>query len=140
VPQLQQVLAVAAQLAGHPGGRGRPGDAAEDQQELGRRPSDALQGRAGEGVEDAAAAPALVVEDRFTMAAVDAESVGGAAARAGQAAGVQQGDELLVAGAPVHQVDQGKVHRRASRSSSVTTSTEPPPGSDVKGPSTGSAS
>ena len=94
VPQLQQVLAVAAQLAGQLGRGGRLGDAAEDQQQLGRRPPDALQGRAGEGVEDAAAVAALVVEDRVAVAAVDAQAVAGAAARAGQAVGVEQLDEL----------------------------------------------
>jgi hypothetical protein len=89
VPQLKQVLAVAPQLAGHPGRGGRLGDAAEDQHQLGRRPPDALQGCPGEGVEDAPAVAALVIEDRVAMAAVDTEAVGGAAARAGQAAGVQ---------------------------------------------------
>src|SRR5262245_4271655 len=140
VPQLEQVLAVAAQLAGHPGRRLGLGDAAEDQQQLRRRPADAPQGRAGEGVEDAAAAAALEVDHRVAMAAVDAEAVGGPAPRAGQAVGVQQLDEPLVAGVLVHQVDQGEVHRRASRSPGATSSTGPPPKLTVKGPSTGSAS
>jgi hypothetical protein len=111
VPQLEQVLAVAAQLAGQLGRRGRLGHPAEDQQELGRRPPDALQGRRGEGVEDAAAVAALVVDHRVAMPAVDAQAVARAAARAGQAVGVEQGDESGVAGMLVHQVDQGEVHR-----------------------------
>jgi hypothetical protein len=111
VPQLEQVLAIANQLAGHLGRRRRLDDAADDQEQLGRRPTDALQGRAGEGVEHAAAATALVVQDRVPMAAVDAHAIAGTAAGAGQAFGMQQGEELLVAGPLVHQVDQGEVHR-----------------------------
>ena len=147
MPQLQQVLAVAAQLAGHLGRGGRIGDAPEDQQQLGRGPPDALQGRPGEGVEDAAAVAALVVDHRVAMAAVDAEAVGGAAAGAGQPVGVQQGEQPLVAGVPVHQVDQGEVHRHTSRSTWVIGSAggvppldqEPAMGPIVKGPSTSSA-
>jgi hypothetical protein len=140
VPQLKQVLAVAAQFAGHLGRRGRLGHPAEDQQELGRRPPDALQRGLGEGVEDAAAVAALVVQDRVTTPAMDAQAVAGAAARAGEAAGVEQADELGIAGVFVHQVDQGEVHRRASRSPRATPSTEPPTRSHVKWPSTTSAS
>jgi len=139
VPQLEQVLAVAALLARHAGRRLGLGDAAQDQQQLRRRPPRPVQGRAGEGVEDSATAAALVVEDRVAVPAMDAEVVGGPAPRAGQAAGVQQGDEAVVAGLLVHQVDQGEVHRRRSRSSWPPRN-GPPHGPTVKGPSTGSAS
>jgi hypothetical protein len=99
-----------------------------------------LQGCPGEGVEDAAAVAALVIEDRVAMAAVDAEAVGDAATRAGQAAGVQQGDEPVVTGPLVHQVDQREVHGRVPRSPWATSSTGPPPEQVVNTPSTGSAS
>jgi hypothetical protein len=110
VPQVQQVHAVTAQLAGQLRRRHALGDAAEDQDDLGRPPLHPLQGRPGPGVEDAAAVAALVIEDRVAMAAVDAEAVGGAAAGAGQAAGVEHGEELLVAGVLIHQVGEREIH------------------------------
>src|SRR5215210_5697182 len=91
-----------------------------------RRSSDPLEGRCGEGIEDTTAVAALVVQHRVAMAAVDAEPVAGAAPRTGQAVGVQQGEELLIAGVLVPQIDQGEIHRWASRSPRVTLSTEPP--------------
>jgi len=139
MPQPQEVLAVAAQLAGEPRRGGGLGDAAEDQQELGRRPPDAVQGRPGEGVEDAAARAALVIDEGVAMAAVDAEAFPFAASRAGEPVGVEEGDELVVAGVLVHQVGQGEVHRRGSRPLRAVTSIELPADSNVKRPSTGSA-
>jgi hypothetical protein len=139
VTQLEQVLAVASQLAGELRRRGRLGDTAEDQQQLRRRPADALQGRRGEGVENATAVATLEVQHRVAMAAVDAEAIAGAAAWAGKPIGMQQDEEPLVASAFVHQVDQGEVHRRASRSPRGTPSTEQPTRANVKGPSTDSA-
>jgi hypothetical protein len=110
MPQVQQVHAVAAQLAGQLRRRHALGDAAEDQDDLGRPPLHALQGGPGPGVEDASAAAALIVQDRGAMAAVDAQAVGGAAAGAGQAAGVEHGEELLVAGVLIHQVGEREIH------------------------------
>ena len=114
VPQLQQLHPVAAQLAGQPGGGGALGEAAEDQR-LGGAALRPLQGGAGPGVEDAAAGRAAVVEDRGAVAAVDPEAVARAAARAGQALGVEQVDELGVAGVLVHQVGDREVHERGLR-------------------------
>jgi hypothetical protein len=110
VPQFQQVHPVAAQLTSQLRRRDALGDAAEDQDDLRGSPLHALEGRAGEGVEDAAATAALVVQDGVAMAAMHAEAAAGAAARAGQPAGVEHGDELLVAGVRIHQVDEGEVH------------------------------
>jgi hypothetical protein len=45
---------------------------------------------------------------------VDAEPVAGAAARAGQAFGVEQGGEFVVTGALVQQRQDGEVHSRSS--------------------------
>jgi hypothetical protein len=67
------------------------------------------------GVEDTAAGGAAVVEDRGSVGSVDAEMVIGLAARAGQAIGMEQADELVVAGVLVHEVDQGEVHGGVSR-------------------------
>src|SRR5690349_22718887 len=61
MPQSQQVLAVAAQLAGHPGRRGPLGDAVEDHQDLRGAALGALERGPGPGVEDAAAGAALVI-------------------------------------------------------------------------------
>jgi hypothetical protein len=110
VPEFEQVLAVAAQLAGQPRGRHPLAEAAQDQQPLGAGAAGLLQCGAGEGVEHAAAGAALVVEDGGAVAAVDAQPGVGAAARAGQATRVQDGHEPLVAGAFVEQVSEGEVH------------------------------
>jgi hypothetical protein len=111
MPQGQQLHPVAAQLTGQPRRRDPLGDAAEDQQDLGRPPLHPVQDRAGEGVEDPAATAALVVEHRGAVAAVDTEAVAGAATGAGQTAGVEQVQELGVAGVLVEELDQGEVHR-----------------------------
>jgi hypothetical protein len=112
VPQPQQLHPVALQLAGQPRRRHALGEAAEDQDEFGGAPGGLLQGRAGEGVEDPAAALAAVVEDRVAVAAMDAEAVG-ATPRAGQAVGVESPDEPGVAGGLVHQIGDREVHSGA---------------------------
>jgi hypothetical protein len=100
VPQVQQVRTVVARLASQLRRRDTLGDAAENQDDLRGSPLHVLEGRAGEGVEDAAASAALVVQDGVAVAAMHAEAVGGAAARAGQPAGVEHGDELLPTNPP----------------------------------------
>src|SRR6516165_7893598 len=82
VPEGQQLLAIAAQLAGHLRRGGALSDPAEDHQEL----------RGG------------------AMTAVDPQASSLAAARAGQAVGVEQFDELGVAGVLVQIIDQREVH------------------------------
>lgn len=89
VPQLQQVLAVAAQLAGHLGGGLALGDAAEDQEELGGAAMRPLQKGPGPGVEDATAVAALVVEDRLAVAVVNPQALALTAGGAGQPLGVE---------------------------------------------------
>src|SRR5262249_61026455 len=104
------------QLGGRLGGGGPLGEPAEDQQDLRGAAVGALPGRAGEQVEDPAAAPAPVVDDRGAVAAaVDGGAVAtAAAAGASQAAGVEQVQEPLVAGRFVHQVEEREVHGAAS--------------------------
>ena len=114
-PQFQQVLAIATQFAGQLR-RGYPlGEAAEDEHDLGGPAVRALEIGVGEGVEDTAAGGAAVVENRGAVAAMDTEMIIGFAFWAGQALWVKQGDEFVVAGVLVHEVDQGEVHRGVSR-------------------------
>jgi hypothetical protein len=75
VPQLQQMLAVAAQLPGHPGRGLTGGDPVEDQQDLTGAAVRPLQEGPGPGVEDSAAVAALVVQDRLPVVAVDAQAL-----------------------------------------------------------------
>src|SRR5262249_9655304 len=86
VTEVEQLLAVAAQLAGELRGGHPLREAAEDQHQLDGPPLGPLQRRAGEGVEDPPAARAAEVQDRGAMAAGDAQSVsrpGAARARRG---------------------------------------------------------
>ena len=64
VPQVQEFRAVAAQLAGQLGGGDALGEAADDQDQFPGPALDAVQGRAGNGVEDAVAVAAAEVEHR----------------------------------------------------------------------------
>jgi hypothetical protein len=116
VPQLEQVLAVAAQLPGQLGRGDAVGDAADHQQELGTGALGARERRAGEGVEDGAAILAAVVQERVAVAAVD-PAVGGAgvADGAAQSTGVQPADEAAVAGRFVQEVGNGEVHSPPAR-------------------------
>jgi hypothetical protein len=89
VPQLQQVLAVAAQLAGHLGRGLARGHTMEDQQELRRAAVRPLQVGPGPGVEDAAAVTALVIQDRLAVAVVDTQVLPLTARGTGQPVGVE---------------------------------------------------
>jgi hypothetical protein len=73
------------------------GEAAEDEHDPGVSMR-AGQLRATEGVQDPAASLAPIVADRGAEATVDAEVVGELAGRAGQPGGVEQAEDLLVAG------------------------------------------
>jgi hypothetical protein len=112
VPQPEQLLAVAAQLAGQLSGRNTLRDPSEDQHQFDDRSPGTLQGRAGQGVEDAMAGPATVVKDRGAVAAMDAQAVACPASGTGQAIGVEPVQELGVAGIRVHQLNDGEVHGR----------------------------
>ncbi len=88
VPQVQEVLAVAAQFAGRPGRGLAGGDAVEDQQDLAGAAVRPLEGGPGPGVEDPAALTALVVQDRLPVAGVDTEALLLTAPGTSQAIGV----------------------------------------------------
>jgi hypothetical protein len=89
VPQFQQVLTVAAQLTGHPGGGLTRGDAVEDQQDLTGSAVCPLEDGPGPGVEHAPAFTALILQDRLPVAAVDTEALLSAAFGTGQPVGVE---------------------------------------------------
>jgi hypothetical protein len=110
VPQVQQLRAVAAQLAGQLGGRDTLGETAEDQDQFPGPALDAAQGRAGEGVEDPVAMAAAEVQDRVAAPTVDDEAVVAMAAGAGQAVGVQPVDELGRARLFIYQIIDREIH------------------------------
>ena len=110
MPQLEQLRAIAIQLAREPGGGHALGDAADDQEQLGGRPAHPVECRAGEGVEDPATMAAAIVEDRGAVPPVDVEVVAVAATRAGEPFGVEPGEEDGIAGVVVQQVEDGEIH------------------------------
>jgi hypothetical protein len=112
VPQVQQLGAVATQLARQLGGGYALGEAADDQYQFAGPPLDAMQGRVGEGVEDPLAVAAAEVQDRVAAAPVDDHPVVSMAARAGEAVGMEPLYELLVTGPLVHQVGDREIHGR----------------------------
>jgi hypothetical protein len=109
VPQVQQVLPVPIQFARQPRRGCALGDATEDQEDLRGAAVGLVEDGLGEGVEDPAAR-AAVVQDRVTGPAVDPKPVATLAARAGEAVGVEDRDDLLVAGVLVHELGDGEVH------------------------------
>jgi hypothetical protein len=110
VPELQQVLAVPVQFAGQPRGGLALSDPPEDQEDLGGPPMGLVEGGAGENIEHPAAEVTAVVEDRGTVPPVNLQGVAGLTARAGQAVGVEDLDDLLVAGVLVQELGDGEVH------------------------------
>src|SRR6185437_1396646 len=70
MPQDQQLLAIAARLAGHPRRGGPRGDPAEDHHELRGTAMGPLQRGPGVGIEDSAATAAWEVDQGGAMAAV----------------------------------------------------------------------
>ena len=128
--QVQEFRAVAVQLAGQWGGRDTLGDPTDDQDQFAGPAPDAVEGRAGEGVEDPATVIASEVQDRGAMTAVDHHPVATVAARTGQAAGMQPRDERGGAGLLVPQGGDreipGQLRSRALGSGSPEYQTERP--------------
>jgi hypothetical protein len=89
VPQLQEVLTVAAQLTGHLGRGLTRGDAVEDQQDLTGSAVCPLKDGPGPGIEHAPASTALVLQDRLPVAAVDPQALLLAALGASQPVGME---------------------------------------------------
>ena len=86
------------------------GEAADDEDQFPGPALVALQGRAGEDVEDAVAVAAAEVQHRVAAATMDDHAVVLMAAGAGHAVRVQPVDELGVARLFIHQVGDRKVH------------------------------
>src|SRR5262245_21926445 len=135
VPQFQQPRAVPVQLTRQLGGGHPLGDPPEDQHQGAGAAAGAVQERAGEGGEHPVTGLAAVVQDRGAVAAVGAQAVPAATPRAGQAVGVQPGDQGVVAGALVHQVGDREVHGRLRLRGGQRPNSKPA-GGDSKVPST----
>jgi hypothetical protein len=139
VPQPQQMLAADPHLTGEFRGRHPLRDAPEDQEDLAGAEVCTLPGGAGKHVEDPAAVFAAVVDDRRLGAmAMDVQPVPGGATGAGQAAGMEQVQELVVATILVHQVEDREVHEVNSQEMIVDTpdGQENTTAGGLKGPTT----
>ena len=110
VPQGQQLLAIAAQLARHRRRGGALSNPAQNHQELRGTAMGPLLGGRREGVEDPATIAALEVHQGGAMTAVNPQVLPLSAARASQAVRMEQVDEFGVAGGLVQIIDQGEVH------------------------------
>ena len=111
VPQLQEVLAADPDLAGELGGGSPLGDAAEDQEDLGRAELCPLPMCSCEHIEHASTLLAAVVDDRGVgVTAVDVEPLAGAAPGAREPLGVEQVEEFPATRLLVHQIDDREVH------------------------------
>jgi hypothetical protein len=110
VPEVQEFRTVAAQLAGQLGGGDALGEAADDQDQLAGPALGAVQGRAGEDVEDPMAVATAKVQHRIAASPMDDPAVRLMAARASHPVGVQPVDELGIARLFIHQVNDRKVH------------------------------
>lgn len=86
------------------------GEAPQDQQDLPGATLGLVKLGAGEGAEDPAAGLAAVIDDRGTVAAMDLQPITDPAARANEAAGVEDGDDFGVASDFVQIFRDGKVH------------------------------
>jgi hypothetical protein len=112
VPQVQQLGAVAFQLAGQLRRRHALGEPPHDQDQLAGSSLDAVERGVGEGVEDPAAVAAAIVQDRGPTATVHGHAIVAAAPRASQTVGVKPVEQLGVAGVLVHEVGDREVHGR----------------------------
>jgi hypothetical protein len=112
VPQVEQMAAATAQLAGELRGGRALSDTADDQDDLGRRALGALEQGAGPGVEDPTTGTAIV-EDGFAVGAVGRVATA-AAVGAAEPVGVEGVQEEIVAGLLVEQFEKREVHGAAS--------------------------
>jgi hypothetical protein len=111
VPQFQQVFAADPDLARQLGGGDPLGDAAEDQEDLGRAEVCPLPLCSCEHIEHTSTPLAAVVGDRGVgVTAVDVEPRAGATPGAGEPFGVEQVGQLLTAPLLVHDVEDREVH------------------------------
>ena len=98
VPPVEQLGPLATQFPGQLRRRGALGNAAEDQQHVRGTFLRSVQHRPGIGVEDPAAVPAAIIQDRVTIPAVYAVLFVLATTRTAQTLRVEQVDPFLVTG------------------------------------------
>jgi hypothetical protein len=74
----------------------------------------ALEGGAGPGIEDPAAAGTPIIEDGLPEITMGVESLGGLATRAAQPGRMKEIEEGLIAGLFIPEMIDREIHRRAS--------------------------
>ena len=102
VPPAEQLGPLATQFPGQLRRRGALGNTAEDQQHVRGAFLRSVQHRPGIGVEDPAAVPAAIIQDRVTIPAVHAVLFVLATTRTAQTLRVEQADPFLVTGIFIH--------------------------------------
>ncbi len=102
VPPAEQLGPLATQFPGQLRRRGSLGDAAEDQQHVRGAFLGSVQHRPGIGVEDPAAVPAAIIQDRVTVPAVYAVLLVLSTTRTAQTLRVEQVDQLFVTRIFIH--------------------------------------
>jgi hypothetical protein len=115
MPQSQEMLAADPDLAGELRGGDPLGDAAEDQEDLGRTEVCPLPECSCEYIEHTSAPLAAVGDDRGVgVTAVDVESFPGGTPRAREPLGVEQVEQLPTTTLLVHQIEDREVHGSGS--------------------------
>ena len=102
VPPAEQLGPLATQFPGQLRRRGALGNTAEDQQHVRGAFLRSVQHRPGIGVEDPAAVPAAIIQDRVTIPAVHAVLFVLSTTRTAQTLRVEQADPFLVTGIFIH--------------------------------------
>jgi hypothetical protein len=101
--QLKKMAARAPQFPSQSGGAPPLGDAPQDQQHFRGTAMAPLKPRPCPGIEHATAVGTAIIQDGMAMTPVDDHSVGGAATGAMKPVGMQEIQQLLIAGVLVHE-------------------------------------
>ncbi len=109
MPQGEQLGTIAIEFVGQLRGGDALGESSEDQDQFAGPAADAVKDGFGEGIKDATAMAATVIESGSTVTAMGQDLIGAMAARAGEATGVQPGDQGGITSVLIHQVGDGKV-------------------------------
>jgi hypothetical protein len=117
VSQFQQMPATAFELPGQLRRARALRHAAQDQHPFTTRAMRLLQQRSGEGVEDAPASTASIIQHRIARATMHAKSLAFLARRTTQAVRMQGSNQTLVTRSLVHEISNCKIHDRSSVSS-----------------------
>jgi hypothetical protein len=112
--KLQKAGPIPLQLPGKLSRRHPLGDAAQDNHQFAGRAMGSLKRGASEGIEDASARLALIVQHRRAIPPMNAQVIGLAAPGTVQPLGMQHVQEFPVAGFIIHEINDGKVHDRSS--------------------------